>query len=103
MKSLASCILAFVHAPFPLTKCFKKTCSVLIFAVPLVTIFTKFDAQIIQEYGKLDDLGVYGDKWAQARTNAEKFYKEVYVSKVQESACPPKEYVVLEGENNTCC
>jgi len=66
-----------------------------------VTIFTKFDAQIIQEYGKLDDLGVNDDKWAQARINAEKFYKEVYVSKVQETAHPPKEYVVLEGENNT--
>ncbi|KAF8339357.1 hypothetical protein F5887DRAFT_889461 [Amanita rubescens] len=64
--------------------------------VPLVTIFTKFDAQIIQEYGKLDDLGVIDDKWAQARKNAEKVYKEVYVSKVQETAHPPKGCVVLE-------
>ena len=73
--------------------------SKLYFTVPLVTLFTKFDAQIIQEYAKLADLEVHKDKWEQARENAEKFYQEVYVSKVQNTKYPPKGYVALEGGN----
>ncbi|KAF8733304.1 hypothetical protein AX14_003941 [Amanita brunnescens Koide BX004] len=64
--------------------------------VPLVTIFTKFDAQIIQEYTKLADVEAHKDKWEQARENAENFYQEAYVSKVHETKYPPKGYVVLE-------
>ena len=73
--------------------------SKLYFTVPLVTLFTKFDAQIIQEYAKLADLEVHKDNWEQARENAEKFYHEVYVSKVQNTKYPPKGYVALEGGN----
>jgi hypothetical protein len=69
------------------------------FTVPLVTIFTKFDAQIIQEYTKLAEVEAHKDKWEQARENAENFYQEAYVSKVHETKYPPKGYVVLEGGN----
>ena len=44
--------------------------------VPLVAVFTKFDAQIIQECGKLDDTE---DKWDKARKNAEIAFQNVYL------------------------
>ena len=50
--------------------------------VPLVVVFTKFDGQIIQESGKLDDTeddAVRGDK---ARENAEITFQTVYLPKV---------------------
>ena len=62
--------------------------------VPLVVVFTKFDAQIIQECGKLDDTE---DKWDKARQNAEITFQNVYLPKVFGTKYPPKAYVHLEG------
>jgi len=61
--------------------------------VPLVAVFTKFDAQIIQECGKLDDTE---DKWDKARKNAEIAFQNVYLPKVFDTKYPPKGYVCLE-------
>jgi hypothetical protein len=62
----------------------------------LITIFTKFDAQIIQEYVKLDVEG-RSERWNKARANAENTFKEVYLSKVLNAKYPPRTYVKLEG------
>jgi hypothetical protein len=63
-----------------------------------VTIFTKFDGQIINEYVNL--LGVeIEDKWGKARENAETTFQTVYLAKVLTTQHPPKGYVILEGEN----
>ncbi len=37
----------------------------------MVAIFTKFDAQIIQEYGKLNDVLDSHDRWKMSRKNAD--------------------------------
>ena len=48
--------------------------------VPLVVVFTKFDGQIIQESGKLDDMDD-AVKWDKARENAEITFQTVYLPK----------------------
>ena len=68
--------------------------------VPLVAIFTKFDAQIIKEYVKLNDIEDDGDKWYKAKENAEKTFQNIYLPKVVNTEYPPKIYVHLEGEND---
>ena len=60
----------------------------------MVAVFTKFDAQIIQECGKLDDTA---DKWDKARKNAKIAFQSVYLPKVFDTKYPPKGYVCLEG------
>ena len=62
--------------------------------VPLVVIFTKFDAQIVQECGKLDDVE---DKWDKARKNAEITFQNAYLPNVFDTKYPPRGYVCLEG------
>ena len=64
--------------------------------VPLVVVFTKFDGQIIQECGKLDDMDD-AVKWDKARVNAEITFQKVYLPKVFGTICPPKAYVCLGG------
>ncbi|KAF8336162.1 hypothetical protein F5887DRAFT_1247368 [Amanita rubescens] len=63
--------------------------------VPLVTIFTKFDGQIIQEYGKLDETK-HEDKWDKAKENAEATFQRVYLPKVLDTEHPPRSYVRLQ-------
>ena len=65
-------------------------------AVPLVVVFTKFDGQIIQESGKLDDMDD-AVKWDKAKENAEITFQRVYLPKVFETNHPPKAYVCLGG------
>ncbi|SRR6266550_5289701 len=67
--------------------------------VPLVVVFTKFDGQIIQESGKLNDIEDDGAKWEMARKNAEITFQKTYLLKVMNAQYPPKAYVRLEGEN----
>ncbi len=62
-----------------------------------MTIFTKFDAQVIQEYVKLTDIEDDKDRWAKAKHNAENIFQEVYVPKVRSTPHPPKAWVHLEG------
>jgi hypothetical protein len=64
--------------------------------VPLVVVFTKFDGQIIQESGKLDDMDD-AVKWDKARVNAEITFQRVYLPKVFGTNYPPKAYVCLGG------
>ena len=64
--------------------------------VPLVVVFTKFDGQIIQESGKLDDMDD-AVKWDKARVNAEITFQRVYLPKVLGANYPPKAYVCLGG------
>ena len=66
-------------------------------AVPLVVVFTKFDGQIIQEGGKLDDIEEDGVKWDMAKKNAEITFQRVYLPKVFDTKHPPRAYVRLEG------
>ncbi len=65
--------------------------------VPLIAIFTKSDAQIIQEYVKLNDVEGTSDRWNKAKENAEKTFREIYLSRVLKANHPPKAYVKLEG------
>ena len=67
--------------------------------VPLVAVFTKFDGQIIQESGKLDDMDD-AVKWDKARVNAEITFQSVYLPKVLSTNYPPKAYVCLGGGNH---
>ena len=69
------------------------------FTVPLVVVFTKFDGQIIQESGKLDDMDDIDDtvKWEKAKENAEITFQRVYLPKVFATNYPPKAYVCLGG------
>jgi len=69
------------------------------FTVPLVTIFTKFDGQIVQEYGKLDETK-NEDKWDKAKENAEATFQRVYLPKVLNTKHPPRSYVRLQGESS---
>jgi len=64
--------------------------------VPLVAVFTKFDAQIIKEYVKLDDMEDDGDKWYKAKENAEYTFQSVYLPKVMNTQYPPRIHVHLE-------
>ena len=70
--------------------------------VPLVVVFTKFDGQIIQESGKLDDMPDDAVKWDKARVNAEITFQRIYLPKVSSTNYPPKAYVCLGGENCQC-
>ena len=67
--------------------------------VPLVVVFTKFDGQIIQESGKLDDTEDDAVRWDKARENAEITFQRVYLPKVSGTKYPPKAYARLEGED----
>ena len=64
-----------------------------------MTVFTKFDGQIIQEFGKLHDTDD-DVKWDKARENAENTFQTVYLPKVMNTEHPPKAHVQLEGEND---
>jgi hypothetical protein len=64
--------------------------------VPLVVIFTKFDAQIALEYEKLDDVDA-AVKWDKARENAEITFQRIYLPRVFDTNYPPKAYVCLQG------
>ncbi|KAF8631741.1 hypothetical protein AX15_002222 [Amanita polypyramis BW_CC] len=65
--------------------------------VPLVAVFTKFDGQVIQEYGNLPSDIQDKVRWEQARMNAEKNFQEIYLPLVWKSKHPPKAYVQLGG------
>ena len=60
-----------------------------------MVIFTKFDAQIIQESVKFKHLE---DKWARAREDADIVFQSTYLDRVLNTPYPPKAYVRLEGE-----
>ena len=64
--------------------------------VPLVVVFTKFDAHIIQESSYLVDSDDEV-KWDKARHYAHTTFQRVYLLKVLDTKYPPKEYVLLEG------
>jgi hypothetical protein len=64
-----------------------------------VVVFTKFDGQIIQESGNLNDIEDNEAKWDMARKKAEITFEKTYLPKVMNSQYPPKAYVKLEGEN----
>ena len=70
--------------------------------VPLVVVFTKFDGQIIQEAGKLDDMDD-AVKWDKARKNAETTFQKVYLPKVLDTKYPPKAHVCLGGGDHQYC
>jgi hypothetical protein len=65
----------------------------------MVTVFTKFDAQIVQEFTKLDDAMDSTIKWQIARKNAENTFQQVYLPKIFNTRHPPKAYVQLEGKD----
>ena len=65
-----------------------------------MVIFTKFDAQIIQESVKLKDWENYEDKWAKARENADITFQTTYLARVLSTQYPPKAYLQLEGEES---
>ena len=58
-----------------------------------MVVFTKFDGQIIQEGGKLDDIEDDGIKWDMARKNAEITFERAYLPKILNSMHPPRAYV----------
>ena len=68
-----------------------------------MTIFTKYDAQVIQQYVDLANIMDENDRWAKARENADNTLQKLYLSKVLNSNCPPKAYLQLEGGNGRFC
>lgn len=66
--------------------------------MPLVAIFTKFDAQVTKEYVELKGIDSDKDKWEKAREKAEETFENVYLPKVLNAECPPKASMKLEGE-----
>ena len=62
-----------------------------------MTIFTKFDAQVIQQYADLDNIMDEDNRWVKARENASRTLEELYLSKILNTNYPPKAYVQLEG------
>ena len=64
-----------------------------------MVIFTKFDGQIASEFVNLTD-AMDEDKWERAREIADFTFQKVYLPKVLNAKCPPKAYVLLEGEND---
>ena len=65
----------------------------------MVTIFTKFDGQIVAEYVRLTDIENTEDRWEKAKENAEISFQTVYLPKVLNTEHPPKAYLRLQGEN----
>ena len=65
-----------------------------------MVIFTKFDAQIIQEFAKLNDWENYEDRWAEARKSADTTFQREYLDKVLGTQHPPKGHLQLEGEKS---
>ncbi|KAF8729090.1 hypothetical protein AX14_006458 [Amanita brunnescens Koide BX004] len=64
--------------------------------VPLVVVFTKYDAQIIQESVKLNYLESFQDKWTKARENADVTFQRIYLAMVLSTQHPPRAHVRLE-------
>lgn len=65
-----------------------------------MVVFTKFDAQIIQECVKLGNVENYEDRWAKARENADIAFQSTYLARVLSTQHPPRAYVRLEGEDS---
>ena len=65
-----------------------------------MVIFTKFDGQVIQESGKLNDIEDDAVKWDMAMENAEITFQTVYLPKVFNTTYPPKAHVRLEGKDS---
>ena len=65
-----------------------------------MVVFTKFDGQIVQEYGKLHDIHNDEDKWNMARKKAENTFQTAYLAKFLNTEHPPKAYVQLEGRSD---
>jgi len=70
--------------------------------VPVIVIFTKYDAQVTQAATILRqrrDLDVQ-QAWAQAPIDADIIFRREYLSRVLESDYPPKAHVRLQDMNN---
>jgi hypothetical protein len=65
-----------------------------------VVVFTKYDAQIIQESVKLNYLESFQDKWTKARENADVTFQRIYLAMVLSTQHPPRAHVRLEGEEH---
>lgn len=74
-----------------------------IFTIPLVTVFTKFDGQIIHEYAKLNDIKDGKKRWDMASINADNSFQEIYLPKVMSTQYPPTAYVRLQGDTDEHC
>jgi hypothetical protein len=65
-----------------------------------VVVFTKFDGQVIQEYGKLQCHDMMDEvKWKVARENAEIIFQRSYLHTLLHTDHPPRVHVHLEGED----
>ncbi|KIL63289.1 hypothetical protein M378DRAFT_673688 [Amanita muscaria Koide BX008] len=65
--------------------------------VPLVVIFTKFEALVTQEWSKMGDILEDEDaKWNRARVNAERTFQDHYLKPILNTKYPPKAFVVLD-------
>jgi len=72
--------------------------------VPVIVIFTKYDAQVVQAAAILrqsTNLDVQ-QAWAQAPREADIIFQREYLPRVLESDNPPKDYVRLHG-SVMCC
>ena len=66
----------------------------------MMVVFTKFDAQIIQEYVMLNNLENDEDQWAKAEENADIAFRNIYLARVLSTQHPPKAWVRLEGKES---
>jgi hypothetical protein len=70
------------------------------FQVPVVLIFTKFDALEIKCYSKLREEGKSHEEASiQVPELAHKTFQDEYLSRVLGAKFPPKTYVCLSGKN----
>ncbi|KAM6489342.1 hypothetical protein JOM56_015243 [Amanita muscaria] len=68
--------------------------------VPLVVIFTKFEALVTQECCKLDDILEDEEaKWIGARVNAERTFQDHYLKPIMSTKYPPKALKLMAQEN----
>ena len=66
--------------------------------VPLIIVFTKFDALVVREYAKLGDVEDEEVGWKRARSNAEETLLMDFLHPVMNAKYPPAAFVTLERE-----
>ncbi|KDQ59352.1 hypothetical protein JAAARDRAFT_127458 [Jaapia argillacea MUCL 33604] len=65
--------------------------------VPVIAIFTKFDAQIIVAYGKLKEENKdYREAFQKAPQYADKIFQDHYLPKLKSVSYPPKEWIFAD-------
>jgi len=75
-----------------------------IFLVPVVVIFTKFDALVLKSYHKLrDQQRNHKEAKSAMHELANKTFQDHYLSQVLATEVPPKTHICLAGNTSCLC